>query len=382
MYVNYSADREKLRCEVDMVKTSNQKVIDLSITKNKPIVKKRNLVITGVLSALVAFGGLKEDKSTISLTPYSHGKVIPNQKLKSFNNNNDSNSGTIIETGNGTILKIQKDNSSRNSKNINEIILIKDHGIIPGADAFSNNQKPHRPPRMKGQQFTVDPPRTIKGLKDLPSAPKVRSFTESQTTLHARRHNRDDKCPTPQFNIKKEYETFIEKMSEKGYKLECSLERFSDLSTNPQTGNIDAKSLIEAKGGLQGEAQGMFNNIRRPSNKNVDLDFEIDSSQGYTHVDYKTPIDFKDLADNKGVDVSNFPTLESVAYNMGHKIPGQKTEFCGIEGGPESPNNVLHVVNLDLIRDSDQKQAMMDKVLKGVEDLGCSIDGVYFLNYL
>ena len=47
----------------------------------------------------------------------------------------------------------------------------------------------------------------------------------------------------------------------------------------------------------------MYKNLRRPSNKAVVLDFEIDSSKGYTHVDYKTPIDFQDLADKKGIDV-------------------------------------------------------------------------------
>ena len=82
------------------------------------------------------------------------------------------------------------------------------------------------------------------------------------------------------------------KMLEKGYELKCSQKRFNELSTNPQTGSADEKSLIEAKGGLQVEAQRMYTNIRRPSNKAVDLDFEIDSSKGYTHVDYKTPIDF------------------------------------------------------------------------------------------
>lgn len=49
---------------------------------------------------------------------------------------------------------------------------------------------------------------------------------------------------------------------------------------------------MEAKGGLQLAAQGIYTNIRRPSSKAVDLDFEIDSSKGYTHVDYKTTIDF------------------------------------------------------------------------------------------
>ncbi len=163
----------------------------------------------------------------------------------------------------------------------------------------------------------------------------------------------------------KEYGNFIQKISEKGCELECSQERFNELSTNPQTGSFNEKSLIEAKGGLQGEAQGMYINIRRPINKVVDLDFEIDSSNGYTHVDCKTPIDFQYLADNERIDVSNFPSLETVTYNMVRKITLQKERFCGLADGPINPENVLHVVNLDLIRDSNQKQNMIDSVLKG-----------------
>ena len=194
--------------------------------------------------------------------------------------------------------------------------------------------------------------------------------------------NTVDQCSTPEFDMKKEYRNFMQEISKKGYELECSQERFNELSTNPQTGSIDEKSLIEAKGGLQGEAEGMYTNIRRSSNKAVDLDFEIDSSKGYTHVDYKTPIDFQDLADNKGIDISNFPSLETVAYNMGKKIPSQKEEFCGLTGSPKSPENVLHVVNLDLIRDSNQKQNMIDSVLKGAENKSDNTAGIYFLNYL
>ena len=236
---------------------------------------------------------------------------------------------------------------------------------------------------MRGSKpIEVFPPQNIQGLGNTPEGPKVRSFTEVDTGLNARRGNRDDQCPAPEFDMKKEYENFIQEISEKGYQLECNQERFNELSTNPQTGAIDEKSLIEAKGGLQGEAQGMYTNIRRPSNKAVDLDFEIDSSKGYTHVDFKTPIDFQDLADKKGIDVSNFPSLETVAYNIGKKIPPQKKEFCGLPSGPKSPENVLHVVNLDLIRDSNQKQNMFDSVLKGAEDEGSDTSGIYFLNYL
>ena len=59
-----------------------------------------------------------------------------------------------------------------------------------------------------------------------------------------------------------------------------------------------------------------------------------------------------------------------------------KEEFCGLPGGPKSPENVLHVVNLDLIRDSHQKQNMIDSVLKGAEDKSDNTAAIYFLNYL
>jgi hypothetical protein len=295
--------------------------------------------------------------------------------------------GKIIRTGNGTILEFEQEVYDTSSNDIDEIILVKDDGILPGADGFPLNNNPRRRhpfgrPRMRGRRINIDPPQNIQGLGNIPEAPKFRSFTEVDTGLNARRGNRGDQCPAPEFDMKKQYENFMQEMSEKGYELECSQERFNELSTNPQTGSPDEKSLIEAKGGLQGEAQGMYTNIRRPSNKAVDLDFEIDSSQGYTHVNYKTPIDFQDLADKKGIDVSNFSSLETVAYNMGKKIPPQKEEFCGLPGGPKSPDNVLHVVNLGLIRDSNQKQNMIDRVLKGAEEKSDNTVGIYFLNYL
>ncbi len=227
---------------------------------------------------------------------------------------------------------------------MDEIILVKDDGILPGADGFTPNVSPRRRhpfggPRIRPGSAVLGAPNTPK-LGNIPKGPKVRNFRKVDTELDARRGNRGDQCPASQFNMEEEYTMFMEDTSQKGYELECSQERFNELSTNPQTGSPDQKSLIEAKGGLQGEAQGIYQNIRQPSNKAVDLDFEIDSSKGYTHVDFKTPIDFQDLADKKGIDVSNFPSLETVAYNMGKKIPPQKDEFCGLTGGPKSPDNV------------------------------------------
>lgn len=365
----------------------------LNKSRKKRPGKKRRIFASAVLAGNLLFGNLRTDygkPQNYSNPTLTHEKVISAQELNSLDDSR--NSGQIVRTGNGTILEFQEEVSNASSNKIlsehnlhepDDIILVKDDGILPGAEGFTPNNNPRRRhqfgrPRMRGRGITVDPPQNTQGLGNIPEGPKVRSFRE----VDAGRGNRGDQCPAPEFDMKKEYGNFMQEISKKGYELECSQERFNELSTNPQTSSPDEKSLIEAKGGLQEEAQGMYTNIRRPSNKAVDLDFEIDSSKGYTHVDYKTPIDFQYLADNKGIDVSNFPSLETVAYNMGKKIPPQKEEFCGLPGGPKSPENVLHVVNLDLIRDFNQKQNMIDSVLKGAEDKSDNTAGIYFLNYL
>jgi hypothetical protein len=63
-------------------------------------------------------------------------------------------------------------------------------------------------------------------------------------------------------------------MSDKGSKIGCTLDKFLELSTNPQTGKLDEKSIFEAKGGLQREASGMYGDLRHPVNLDVDIDFE------------------------------------------------------------------------------------------------------------
>lgn len=64
------------------------------------------------------------------------------------------------------------------------------------------------------------------------------------------------------------------------------------------------------------------------------------------------------------------------------KINDQKKRFCGIPEGPKSPNDVFYIINLDLIKDSNQKKSMIDCVLKGAEEDNENTAGIYFLNYL
>lgn len=107
-------------------------------------------------------------------------------------------------------------------------------------------------PRMRGSKsIDVFPPQNVQGLGNIPKGPKVQSFTK----VDARRGNREDHCPVPKFNMEAEYIRFMKDMTQKGIEVECNQERFNDLSVNQETGEIDGKSIFEAKGGLQGNVQ-------------------------------------------------------------------------------------------------------------------------------
>jgi len=244
---------------------------------------------------------------------------------------------------------------------------------------FSGNNATQFYKIIQQQKFDWDI--NIQGLEDISAAPKVRSFTEVDTGLNARRGNRDDQCPASQFNMEKKYTIFMEDMSQKGIQVECDQQRFNDLSVNQETGAIDEKSIFEAKGGLQGEGQKLYKNLSRLANPDVRLDFEaIDIKTGKRiFVDHKKMIDFQSLAD-QGKDISRFPSHETVAYRMGQDIPNQKERFIGLPQGPESANEFLHLVNFDKIRNSLEKPSLVSAVLNGAEDAGCG-NNITFINY-
>jgi len=177
------------------------------------------------------------------------------------------------------------------------------------------------------------------------------------------------------------YKDFMLEMSRKGFKVDFSLDRFLELAINPQTGKFDEGSIYEAKGGLQGEAEGMYKDLRRTSNKAVDLDFEATDIKTGSRifVDHKGMIDFESL-EEEGRDISGFPSHIEVAYDMGKESAKQKKTFIGKDQGPKSTNEVLHLVNFDKIRDPSEKPSLISAVLDGAEDAGC-VDGIVFINY-
>lgn len=170
-------------------------------------------------------------------------------------------------------------------------------------------------------------------------------------------------------------------MSDEGYEVTISEDRFLELSRNPQTGQFDEKSIFEAEGGLEAEVKGLFKNLRRPENPDVDLDFqaELVDSGKTVFVDHKGMIDFGSLSD-KGIDISGFPTHESVAFNMGKDSVAQKGRFIGVDPGITSESDVLHLYNFKKIRNTSEIPLLIQAVLNGAEQAGYT-DGIIFLNY-
>jgi len=170
-------------------------------------------------------------------------------------------------------------------------------------------------------------------------------------------------------------------MNKKGYEVNISEDRFLELSTNPQTGKFDQKSIFETEGGLELEAKGIIKNLRRPENPKVDLDFVAERvGSGETiFLDQKGMIDFGSLSD-KGIDISGFPSYESVAFNMGKDSVKQKENFIGIDQGPASMAEVVHFYNFENIRNRNEIPLLMQAVLNGAEQAGY-MDGIIFLNY-
>ena len=75
----------------------------------------------------------------------------------------------------------------------------------------------------------------------------------------------------------------------KKYNFSISENRFLELCTNPSNGLYDQKSIEKAMETLELEAQRLINNLQRPKNRAVDLDFtvELNSSGKRVFIDHK-----------------------------------------------------------------------------------------------
>ena len=90
-------------------------------------------------------------------------------------------------------------------------------------------------------------------------------------------------------------------------------------------------------------------------------------------------IDFGSLSD-KGIDISGFPSHESVTFNMGKDSVDQKGKFIDMDQGPTSIEEVVHLYNFENIRNRTEIPILMQAVLNGTKQAGY-MDGIIFLNY-
>jgi hypothetical protein len=109
--------------------------------------KKRRILASAVLAGNMLFGNLVTDdlktqkcENTITLTQEEVISAQESNSLEDF-----SNSGQTVQTGNGIILEFQQDIfnpssneilSENNLNELNDIILVKNSGILPSADGF------------------------------------------------------------------------------------------------------------------------------------------------------------------------------------------------------------------------------------------------------
>ena len=295
--------------------------------------KKRKILLSSILAVNLLVGNLRSDSSksqNYSKSPLTNERVIATQELTSGDNLYPL--VKIVRTGNNEILEFQQESSYVSSHN--KVILVNNDG---------NNNDDQRLPKEDNDIINNNP---------------IRNRFFDVNPKH-------DKCELSEFDLKVEYQILIQEMAKKGYKIDCNQERFNDLLVNLQTGCITKTSLRKVKAALQGEAEGLYTNLRRPSNKAVKLDFEIDSPKGYTHVEYKTLIDNQEFEETYGISTKAWPKEENTAYIMGREIPREKERFCNEPTGPKSADNVLHVVNLGFIQDSNQKKSIIVTLLKG-----------------
>lgn len=125
----------------------------------------------------------------------------------------------------------------------------------------------------------------------------------------------------------------------------------------------------------------MVNNLRRPDNPKVKLDFvaKLVGLGETIFIDHKEMIDFGSLSD-KEIDIASYPSHESVAFNMGKNSVKQKGRFIGMDQGPTSMGEVVHFYNFENIRNRTETPLLMQAVLNRAEQAGY-MDGIIFLNY-
>ena len=94
----------------------------------------------------------------------------------------------------------------------------------------------------------------------------------------------------------------------------------------------------------------------------VDFDFIVKGPPPLKYVYVKIPVGSEALrSQNQTI------SLEDMAYNLGKKIVFQKHRFVGLENGPESSENVGHLIDLRYVP-IHEKSIVRENILQGTRD--------------
>ena len=107
-------------------------------------------------------------------------------------------------------------------------------------------------------------------------------------------------------------------MEEKKLVVHVSYKRFKQLSFNKERHRCNDKSIVEACGIIQAEAEGFFKNARRISNPEINLDFVIDAykTKRILLMDHKCMLDRMTVA-STGANMKKVKSHKDIAFKMG-----------------------------------------------------------------
>lgn len=96
-------------------------------------------------------------------------------------------------------------------------------------------------------------------------------------------------------------------------------------------------------------------------------------------MDFKRMIDFETLKE-KGIDISNFPKHNKVAFQMGVDSMIQKEKFVGLIDGPKYASDFVHLISFDSIKNGLEKADLVKGVLQRAE-VSADDNGFIFINH-
>lgn len=258
--------------------------------------------------------------------------------------------------------------------NLNETykaILVKNDGVLPGADGFNLNNNfgrrhPMGIPRIR-RQLDVQP-QNIPRFDNLPKAPKIRSFKEVDTGLNGKPGNRGDQCPAHQtqvsgfvkngkVDLRKCYDEVIRRSNSLHCEnWSCDFERFKSLAM--ENGRVDENSAGEAITVLNGEMLGFYRNAEREYyGKGVyGPDFKVIGQGEYshvTHIEVKNPVG----SDIEKASRNGYSDIVKQGNKIGDKVSKQQSKWSNatFRGSlsnldpnaafPQIPANILGLVD-------------------------------------